>query len=103
MRTDAPFIVKRLAPPIGRPNEPRRVATDHQAYSLSAALEWARDRERQHQVLRNHLGTGHGSAHELAYRQDQLTWFDRAAFWVERRGQVATRTKPRRASQEQSI
>ena len=42
MRHDAPFLVKRYAPIIGRPDGPRRVAVEHQAYTLEAALEWAR-------------------------------------------------------------
>jgi len=60
VRTDAPFLVKRYAPMMGRPESRRRVVVDYQAYSLEEALHHCR----------------------------HLIW-NKGARWVERRGQPA--------------
>lgn len=73
MRHDAPFLVMRLAPPMGRSHLPRRVSVAHQAYSLAAALDVARDEQR----LSGHVL----NAADL--------WRLRSVFWIERRGASA--------------
>lgn len=76
MRHDAPYLVKRYAPMIGWPASAKRVTVAFQAYSLAAAQQWARiERLRALDVW---------SAR-------------RAVFWIERRGQPATRPKRQRA------
>jgi hypothetical protein len=67
MRHDAPFLVKRFAPMIGRPNSPRRITVAHQAYTLDAALSFARLNLSPH------------------------AWKQQGPVWIERRGQSATR------------
>jgi hypothetical protein len=74
MRHDAPFLVKRYAPMIGRPDGPKRVTMAFQTYALAEAQRWA-DTERQR------------------------AW--RAVFWIERRGQSATR--PRKSFAERRV
>jgi len=76
MKYDAPFLVKRYAPMIGRPESPRRITIAFQTYTLRAALEWCQDEQ----------------AH--AARQGAGVWWSRAAvLYIERRGQPATRRK----------
>lgn len=67
MRHDAPYLVKRYAPMMGRPDSPKRITVAHQAYTLDAALTFARMEQ---------------SAHP---------WRVRAPHWIERRGQKASR------------
>jgi hypothetical protein len=66
VRYDAPFLVKRFAPLLGRPSSRRRTSVAHQAYRLADALEWA-----QHERRRVRDGV----------------WL-----WIERRQQPATRS-----------
>jgi hypothetical protein len=70
MRHDAPFVVKRLAPMIGRPDSRRRITVAYQAYRLRDALDWIR-----------------GELASLALHPQRR----RSAFWIERRGAKATR------------
>lgn len=67
MRYDAPFLVKRLAPMMGRPDSPKHVTVAHQAYTLKAAIEFARLQ----------LGPS--------------PWRQAGPCWIERRGQSAVR------------
>ena len=70
MRNDAPYLVKRYAPMMGRPESPRRIAVAFNAYTLESALKEAR------------------------YERDRVAAQPRlqpASFWIERRGAVATR------------
>jgi hypothetical protein len=67
MRHDAPFLVKRYAPMIGRPDSVRRVTVGHQAYTLEAALEFAR------------------------LNLSATPWRAAGPVWIERRGRPATR------------
>lgn len=69
MRHDAPFLVKRYAPMIGRPDSKRRVTVAHQDYRLADALRSARE--------------------ELAFAA-RYPWPRHAGAWIERRGQAAT-------------
>jgi hypothetical protein len=77
MRHDAPFLVKRYAPMIGRPDSPKLVTIAFQGYSFDEVHRWA-----------------------VAARQRALdVWSTRqAVFWIERRGQPATRPKRQRAA-----
>jgi hypothetical protein len=68
MRHDAPFLVKRFAPMIGRPESKRRITVAYQAYRLADAIEWARG-EQEH--------------------AERCSWVRRPALWIERRGQSA--------------
>jgi hypothetical protein len=61
-RHDAPYLVKRFATPIGRPDSPRRIAVEYQAYTLEDATRAA-------------------IAASAVY----------GAVWIDRRGQTATR------------
>lgn len=70
MRHGAPFLVKRFAPMMGRPDSARRIQLAHNAYSLSEALEWIQ-REREH--------------------IDRVPYLTRPPFWIERRGSMASR------------
>lgn len=81
MRSDAPFLVKRYAPMMGRPTSfPRRISIAHQAYTLESALLWA------------------CSERNWETRPDAPDWQrDAALFWVERRHQSAARSRERRA------
>lgn len=38
----APFLVKRYAPMIGRPDSPKRITTAFYAYALDHAIAWAK-------------------------------------------------------------
>ena len=67
MRYDAPFIVKRYAPMIGRPDSPKRVTVAHQAYTLDAALTFAR------------------------LQLSETPWRLSGPCWIEKRGQSAMR------------
>lgn len=74
MRHDAPFLVKRYAPMIGRPESARRITVAFQAYRLLDAHDWIRG--------------------ELLHIS-RAPWARRSAFWIERRGAPATkRGKP---------
>lgn len=79
MKHDAPFLVKRYAPMIGRPDSPRRITIAYQAYTVGAALAWCRQ-ERSYRELEG--GTG-------------VWWHRQAVLYIERRGQPATRRPPR--------
>jgi hypothetical protein len=72
MRHDAPFIVKRYAPMIGRPMTARRVTVAYQAYTLDAALAFARN-ERD----------------VVTRLAAQCDWLRPATLWIEQRGQTA--------------
>lgn len=67
MRYDAPFLVMRYGPMIGRPASALRVTVAHQAYRLVDALDWIRG-EQLHQARRG--------------------WW-RGVFWVCKRGEPA--------------
>ena len=67
-RHDAPFLIKRLAPMMGHPTGPRRVSVSGHAYTLEGAVEAAREEQA---------------------RATRHRWLE--AYWVERRGQPATR------------
>jgi hypothetical protein len=41
-RHDAPYLLMRYGPPIGRPDHPPRIAVAYQAYSLEEALQAGR-------------------------------------------------------------
>jgi hypothetical protein len=82
MRYDAPFVVKRFAPMIGRPESPRRITIAYQAYTLSAAIEWCRQERTQEART---AGTG-------------VWWHRPAVLFLERRGQSATRSRGPRAA-----
>jgi hypothetical protein len=73
MRYDAPFLVKRWAPIMGRPDGPRRISVVYQAYTLETAM------------------------HEATYENDrhrrQLVRLGPAAHWIERRGAPASRRR----------
>lgn len=68
MRYDAPFLVKRYAPMIGRPDSPRRITVAHQEYTLNNAIVSARG--------------------ELDFAA-RYPWRRHGGVWVERRGQSA--------------
>lgn len=70
MRHDAPFLVMRRAPMIGRPESKARVTVAHQAYRLADALELA--------TFYNRNARRHGL---------------RDRYWIEGRGQSARRGK----------
>jgi hypothetical protein len=74
MRYDAPFLVKRFAPMMGRPDSKRRVTVAYQAYTVADAVKEAAYERRRHQ-LQSRLGP--------------------ASFWIERRGQKAVLPKQR--------
>ena len=82
-RTSAPFLVKRLAPRMGRPNSPRRVTIAHQCYSLATALEKARfgvEHRRFLEAARAREGDPHG------WITNTIAVLERTAIWIERRG-----------------
>jgi hypothetical protein len=70
MRYDSPFVVKRLAPMMGRPNSPRRIVVAQQAYTLDEALQEAKNE-----------------------RQPRPPFWPGYPCWIERRGQPATRKR----------
>jgi len=64
---NAPYLVKRLAPPMGYgPGTRQRVSVAYHSFTLEHAIEWAREQGR-----------------------------NGARFWIERRGQIANRRFPR--------
>jgi hypothetical protein len=69
MRHDAPFLVKRLAPMMGRRDGPRRVTVAFNAYTIQSAL----------------VAAGEDQARAARFPH----W--RESFWIERRDQPATR------------
>lgn len=96
MRYDAPYLVKRLAHPIGRLERPRVVAVHYQTYSVEDALRVVQG-EREHAAhLRARIAANEYPHADQWYR-DKLAWLESAAFWVERRAQPATRRRPRAA------
>lgn len=70
MRHDAPFLVKRFAPMIGRPSSARRVSVYHNAFRLEWAMETA----------------------VYAAVRDAKRGI-RSLYWIERREQPATRQR----------
>lgn len=74
MRHDAPYLVKRLGHPIGRPEQPKRVIVEYHAYSLEDAVKWAVYEQRR-------------SANPPEFR----SWMCGSQRWIERRHQPATR------------
>lgn len=93
MTHDAPFVVKRIAPPIGRPDERRRIAVHHGAYTLADALENARNVARRRATLKELAAKGGGPAPLwLALKIREL---ERTATWIERRDATATITTKR--------
>jgi hypothetical protein len=84
MRYDAPILVKRLAPMVGRPTSPRRQAVAYQALSLADAERYLREL-RQHDAYWRQQALG-----PTSYARDEVTWRDRRALWIEKRGQPAT-------------
>jgi hypothetical protein len=79
MRHDAPFIVKRRAPMIGRPDSTPRITVAYQAYQLEAALDWCRRDVETHNRYVTRFGV------------EANTWSRCSALWIEHRGQPATR------------
>jgi hypothetical protein len=73
MRYDAPYLVKRYGPMIGRPESARRISTAAQEYSVFEALSAAADL-----TMTSPRPSSRAS---------------RSAFWIEKRGQPATRTR----------
>jgi hypothetical protein len=94
MRFDAPFVVKRLAPTIGRPGVGRRITIAHRAYSLAEALDYAREPARRRRALMATVareGLGGDTWQARSIRE-----LERTATWIERRGTSASITQARR-------
>ena len=95
MRHGAPFVVKRLAPTIGRAGGARRLSTMHNAYTLAEALEYAQGPARRRAALaamlaREGLGGDTWQARSIAELEQTATW-------IEARGKSATITRARQA------
>jgi hypothetical protein len=84
MRVDAPYLVKRSAPPVGRPDEPRRISVESQHYRLDEAIEDAR----ACLIASRTPGTWRDAGYGLG----------QCVFWIERRGAPATVRAARRRS-----
>lgn len=98
MRHDAPFVVKRIGPMIGRPESARRIAVEHNAYTLAEALEYATAHVRRRATLaamvaREGLGGD-------AWQARTIRELERTATWIERRGKSATISRARRPGGE---
>lgn len=88
MRSDQPFIVKRLAPMIGRPDSPRRVTVQGGAYGMGEALELAREPARRRLALEGMRAREEGGGHP--WITTKIRELERTATWIERRGQPST-------------
>ena len=93
MRHDAPFVVRRLAPLIGRHEGRRRRGVAGKAYTLEHAMEIASEPGRRRRALqatveREGLGPGSWQAREILELERIATWIDhvRAPAFVARRG-----------------
>lgn len=89
MRHDAPFVVKRLAPPIGRAGGARRITLHGHGYTLDEAIDIARDPARRRQTLesmRERDGDPHG------WMTTKIGELARTSTWIEKRGARATTT-----------
>jgi hypothetical protein len=94
MRFDAPFVVKRYSPPIGRANAPRRVTIEARAYSLDEAMQYARRNREMFARIRERLASeGEGKPWTL----NDLDWYANAPTWIEHRRAPATTMPGRRA------
>lgn len=99
MRHDAPFVVKRFAPPIGRPNAQRRVVLEHNAYSMAEALDAARGPARRRLALEAIRGKEEGGGGR-PWLDASIVELERTATWIERRDQSATLARKRSGRRE---
>jgi hypothetical protein len=72
---------------VGRPTSPRRQAVAYQALSLADAERYLREL-RQEDAYWRQQALGPTSYADHAW--DKVTWRDRCALWIEKRGQPAT-------------
>lgn len=93
MRHDATFVVKRLAPPIGRPAGRRRIVIACRALTLDDAIANALDVGRRRMALET-MRTREGDPH--GWITNTLEVLKRTAIWIESRDAPATRKPSRR-------
>lgn len=86
MRYDAPFIIMRLAPTIGRPHAPRRITVQARAYTLEDAMTSADGPARRRRALQA-MFTREGDSY--AWISKEIAWLNRCATWIERSGAPA--------------
>jgi len=99
MRHDAPYVVKRLAPMIGRPESPRRIRVEHAAYTMAEAIDAARGPARRRLALEGIRST-EGEGGRRPWLDASIRELERTATWIERRGKSATITRARRPGGE---
>jgi hypothetical protein len=88
MKHQAPFVVKRLAPMIGRPESARRITVTYYASTLEAAIEAAHGFTRRRLALEGIRAREGGAG--PAWLASKLLELERTATWIERRDQSAS-------------
>ncbi len=95
MKHQAPFLVKRLAPMIGRPESARRITVAYRASTLEAAITAARDFARRRLALEGIRARDGGGGRP--WLDASIVELERTATWIERREKSATITRRRGA------
>jgi hypothetical protein len=99
MRHDAPFVIKRLSPMIGRSTSARRMKVHGRAYTLADALEIAVEPTRRRRTLQARLDRD-GDA--IGWIVETIRELKRTAIWIEHRDAPASITRRQAAKGESS-